>query len=165
MPNLCVCIGGTVGHCIPDKHHFRIVAQAALSMTLPLTARSSTNATDARELMNAGLSRQEATCLLVATSGTDYGRRRPRGLHAVVSAHNRAHGQVDHMRALLREQVLHDGCRAYVGLPIRVARALTRSRSCQLVGFQVFVEEGDDPLAGVFRGGLVIAHVDHSHGP
>jgi hypothetical protein len=45
---------------------FCFVAQAALSMTLPFTARSSTNATDARELMNAGLSRQEATCLLVA---------------------------------------------------------------------------------------------------
>jgi hypothetical protein len=45
---------------------FCSVAQAALSMTLPFTARSSTNATDARELINAGLSRQEATCLLVA---------------------------------------------------------------------------------------------------
>lgn len=50
-----------------------------------------------------------------------------------------------------------------LGLRVRVARALRRSRPCWLVGFQVIVEERADPLAGVFRGGLVIADVHDSH--
>jgi hypothetical protein len=59
VPNLCIGIDGTVGGDKADNRHFRIVAHAALSTRLLLSARSSSdNRQDTRAARKGRLSKQ-----------------------------------------------------------------------------------------------------------